>query len=397
MTAINPKSRWVYLDNNATTRVDERVLDVMLSLLRENFANPSSVHPLGASAADAVRTARRKVASLIGAVHEKEIIFTSGATESNTTAILSALETQSPRNEVVVSAVEHPAVLSLCAHLESTRDIRVHRIGVDCNGILDIDAYLAALNKNTAIASIQWANNETGVLFPVAELAVQAHRCGALFHTDAVQAAGKLPIILSQSAIDMLTLTAHKMHGPKGIGALYVRSGAPFAPLFHGGRQERGRRAGTENVAAIAGFGEAAALAEHSIPQQMPRITMLRDQLEREILRLIPGLLVVGAKSLRLSNTSNIAFEGAESDIVLLLLEHAGIIASSGSACASGSMEPSHVLRAMKVPFSHLRGSVRFTLSRQTVESEIDSLIDALPDIANELELRTHPMEVACD
>ncbi|MHB1795939.1 MAG: cysteine desulfurase NifS [Acidobacteriaceae bacterium] len=388
---------WVYLDNNATTRMDARVVDAMLPLFRENFANPSSTHALGVAAAEAVRVARRQIQSSIGAAFDREIVFTSGGSESNTAAILSALETQAGRNEIVTSAVEHPAVLSVCAHLQRTARAKVHRIPVDRNGNLNIETYRLALSARTALVSIQWANNETGVVFPVEMLASMAHMAGALFHCDAVQAAGKLAIHVQSTLIDMLTVSAHKMHGPKGIGALYVRNGVQFAPLIHGGRQERGRRAGTENVAAIAGFGAAAELAAQALPHEMPRVVRLRDRLEREILRLVPGAIAIGNKCDRLPNTFNIAFEDVEADSILFLLERASIAASSGSACAAGSMEPSHVLRAMKVPFSHLRGAVRFSFSRENTESDVDRVLSVLPQIADELHARSQPLEAAYD
>ncbi|MHB1743226.1 MAG: cysteine desulfurase NifS [Acidobacteriaceae bacterium] len=388
---------WVYLDNNATTRMDARVVDAMLPLFRENFANPSSTHALGVAAAEAVRVARRQIQSSIGAAFDREIVFTSGGSESNTAAILSALETQAGRNEIVTSAVEHPAVLSVCAHLQRTARAKVHRIPVDRNGNLNIETYRLALSERTALVSIQWANNETGVVFPVEMLASMAHMAGALFHCDAVQAAGKLAIHVQSTPIDMLTVSAHKMHGPKGIGALYVRNGVQFAPLIHGGRQERGRRAGTENVAAIAGFGAAAELAAQALPHEMPRVVRLRDRLEREILRLVPGAIAIGNKCDRLPNTFNIAFEDVEADSILFLLERASIAASSGSACAAGSMEPSHVLRAMKVPFSHLRGAVRFSFSRENTESDVDRVLSVLPQIADELHARSQPLEAAYD
>ena len=388
---------WVYLDNNATTRVDERVIEAMLPVFRDNFANPSSAHVLGRSSAEAVQVARGQVRSLIGAAFDKEIVFTSGGSESNNTAILSALETQTGRDEIVISAVEHPSVLAVCAHVERSGRAKVHRIPVDRNGNLDINAYGRVLSARTALVSIQWANNETGVIFPVEMLAAMAHRAGALFHCDAVQAAGKIAIDVQSADIDLLTLTAHKMHGPKGIGALYVRNGVRLAPLIHGGRQERGRRAGTENSAAIVGFGVAAELAAQAFPDEMPRLAGLRDRLERETLRLVPGSLAIGDRSNRLANTLNIAFEDAEADSVLLLLELASIAASSGSACAAGSMEPSHVLRAMKVPFSHLRGAVRFSFSRENVEADVDRVLSVLPQIADELQARSAPLEAAYD
>ncbi len=388
---------WVYLDNNATTRTDARVVEAMVPVFREQFANPSSTHALGAAASGAVRTARRQVQSLIGAARESEIVFTSGGSESNNAAIFSALEAQAGRDEIVTSTVEHPAVLAVCAYLERTGRAKVHRIPVDRAGNLDLEAYRAALSERTALVSIQWANNETGVVFPVEMLAAMAHEAGALFHCDAVQAAGKIAIDVQTAEIDMLSISAHKMHGPKGAGALYVRHGVRLAPLVHGGRQERGRRAGTENTAAIVGFGVAAELAAQAMPQEMPKIAQLRDRLEREILRLVPGSILIGDRSNRLPNTLNIAFEDLEADAILLLLDRACIAASSGSACAAGSMEPSHVLRAMKLPFAYLRGSVRFSFSRENSEQDVDRVLDVLPQLVSDLQALSAPKEVACD
>jgi cysteine desulfurase len=397
MTESVPASGWVYLDNNATTRMDPRVVEAMLPFFREQYANPSSTHALGAAASSAVRAARHQVQSLIGAARESEIVFTSGGSESNNAAIFSALETQYGRDEIVTSAVEHPAVLAVCAHLERQGRAKVHRIPVDRAGNLDLDAYLSALGSRTALVSIQWANNETGVVFPVALLASMAREAGALFHCDAVQAAGKIAVDVQAAKIDMLSISAHKIHGPKGAGALYVRHGVRLAPLIHGGRQERGRRAGTENTAAVAGFGQAAELAAQALPQEMPRVVLLRDRLERDILRLIPGSRVIGdnagVAAHRLPNTLSIAFEDLEADSILLLLDGAFIAASSGSACAAGSMEPSHVLRAMKVPFSHLRGAVRFSFSRDSSEKDVDRILDVLPQFVNKLQTLAVPME----
>jgi len=390
-------SKWVYLDNNATTRVDPRVVEAMLPLFREGFANPSSTHALGLAAASAVQAARGQVRSLIGAAFEKEIVFTSGGSESNSTAILSALETQAGRNEIVISAVEHPSVLRVCAHLEQTERAVVKSIPVDGNGNLNLEAYRRALSAKTALVSIQWANNETGVIFPVEILAAIAHQAGALFHCDAVQAVGKTSMDVQRAGIDMLTVSAHKLHGPKGVGALYVRNGVRLIPLILGGRQERGRRAGTENSAAIAGFGAAAELAAQALPHEIPRIARLRDRLEQETLRLVPGTILVGDPRNRLPNTLNIAFENAEADAILLMLERGSIAASSGSACAAGSMEPSHVLRAMKVPFSHLRGAVRFSFSRENTEADVDRVLNVIPQISDELRARSAPMEAAYD
>ncbi len=394
----NDRTRaWVYLDNNATTRTDARVVEAMLPIFREQFANPSSTHALGVAASGTVRTARRQVQSLIGAARESEIVFTSGGSESNNAAIFSALETQVGRDEIVTSAVEHPSVLAVCAYLERMGRAKVHRIPVDRAGNLDLEAYRAALSEKTALVSVQWANNETGVVFPVQVLASMAHETGALFHCDAVQAAGKIAIDVQTAEIDMLSISAHKMHGPKGTGALYVRHGIRLAPLVHGGRQERGRRAGTENTPAIVGFGMAAELAEQALPLEMPRIALLRDRLEREILRLVPGSILIGDRDDRLPNTLNVAFEDLEADAILLLLDRASIAASSGSACAAGSMEPSHVLRAMKLPFGYLRGAVRFSFSRDSSEQDVDRVLDVVPKLVNDLQALSMPKEVACD
>jgi cysteine desulfurase len=388
-------NRWVYLDNNATTCVDAHVVEAMLPFFRAQFANPSSMHGLGSASAVAVENARGQVKSLFGAERNSEIVFTSGGSESNNTAIYSALETQTGRDEIITTAVEHPAILAVCAHLELTGRAKVHRIPVDRYGNLDLEAYQKALSEKTALVSVQWANNETGVIFPVEMLALMAHECGALFHSDAVQAAGKIVIDLRMTEIDMLSVSAHKFHGPKGIGALYVRHGVRLAPLIHGGRQERGRRAGTENTAAIVGFGTAAELAAQTMAWDMPRISLLRDYLEREILRQLPSAISVGDRNNRLPNTLNIALEDIEADSILTMLDRASIAASSGSACAAGSMEPSHVLRAMKVPFSHLRGSVRFSFSRENTDSDVDRVLHVLPQVVSTLEAQSLPMEAA--
>jgi cysteine desulfurase len=397
MTEMLAPGQWAYLDNNATTRTDQRVVEAMLPFYRENFANPSSMHDLGQAAADAVRVARIQICSLLGAGRESEIIFTSGGTESNNTAILSALETQQARNEIITSFVEHPAVLAVCAHLEQTGKARIHRIPVDWNGSLKLDAYRAALSEKTALVSMQWANNETGVLFPVETLAAMAHEVGALFHCDAVQAAGRVALNVQNAKVDMLSISAHKMHGPKGIGALYLRNGVRLCPLIQGGRQERGKRAGTENTPAIVGFGVAAELAAHALRHEMKRVELLRNRLEREILRRVPGSLPIGYRSDRLPNTLNIAFEEIEADSILAILNRASIAASSGSACSTGSMEPSHVLRAMKVPFSHLRGAVRFSLSRENSNEDIDRVLEVLPQAVRDLQALSAPMEAVYD
>jgi len=371
----------VYLDNNATARMDPEVLAAMLPYFTEHFGNPSSQHGFGAAAGEAVKAAREKVQALIGAQHSHEVIFTSGGTESDNAAILSALETQPGKSEVIVSAVEHPAVLAAVQHLEKLRGIVVRTVPVDGKGRLDLYAYRAALGPNTAIASIMWANNETGTIFPAAELAGMAHEAGALFHTDAVQAAGRVSIDLKSTAIDMLSLSGHKLHGPKGIGALYVRKGVRFSASIRGGKQERGRRAGTENVPGIAGLGKAAELASARLASQADRVSALRSRFEAGVLTRISGCFVAGDTANRLPNTSNIVFDCALGEVILTELNKAGIAASSGSACASGSVEPSHVLRAMKVPYTAALGAIRFSFSHENTPAEIERVLDVLPAI----------------
>lgn len=375
--------RPIYLDNNATSRTDPSVVAAMLPFFSEQFGNASSAHAFGSDVAQAVKEARRSVQGLIGAAFDHEIVFTSGGTESDNAAILSALAVQEGRDEIVTTAVEHPAVLSLVEHLARC-GIRSHLIPVDRRGRLDIEAYRRALGPRTAIASVMWANNETGTVFPVEFLAKMARSAGALFHTDAVQAVGRMPIDLSAAEIDMLSLSGHKLHGPKGIGALYVRKGTKFKPLILGGPQERRRRAGTENVPGIIGLGKAAALAAAQSEQDRAHIAALRDRMEHGILRL-GHCMVLGDVKSRLPNTSNIAFEHLEGEAVIHHLNRAGIAASLGSACASGSMEPSHVLRAMSVPPQALRGAIRLSLSRETTADEIDCVLDVLPNILSKL------------
>jgi cysteine desulfurase len=371
----------VYFDNNATTRVDPRVVAAMLPYFTEYFGNPSSKHALGAHAGIAVKRARDQLAALIGAEHAHEIIFTSGGTESANAAIMAALEASPRRREIITSAVEHPAVLSLCAWLEKNKGIRVHVIPVDRQGQLDISAYRAALSDRVAVVSIMWANNETGVVSPVADLAELAKEVGALFHTDAVQAVGKWPIELKSTAIDMLSLSGHKLHAPKGIGALYVRSGFRFKPQIKGGQQERGRRAGTENVPGIVALGMAAELAAAQMADEDIRVRGLRDRLEREILARVPHCVAVGARADRLPNTSSIAFSFVESESIVMLLDRAGIAVSMGSACSTGSFEPSHVLVAMKVADNAVRGGVRFSLSRDNTDADVDRALEVIPGV----------------
>lgn len=379
----------IYLDNNATTRADPAVVAAMLPFFTEQFGNASSTHAFGRDVAEAVKAARKTLAALLGAAFDHEIVFTSGGTEADNTALLSALATQEGRqdgrNEIITTAVEHPAILSMVEHLEATGRARIHRIGVDALGRLDLDAYRQALGPRTALASVMWANNETGTLFPVAELAQMAHAAGALFHTDAVQAVGKIAIDLKATEIDLLSLSGHKLHGPKGIGALYVRKGTPFAPLIRGGPQERRRRGGTENVPAIIGLGKAAELALAQMADTTTRVRELRDRLEQGVLQQVGRCRVLGDVQNRLPNTANIAFEQIDGEAVIHRLNRAGIAASLGSACASGSMEPSHVLRAMAVPAEALRGAIRLSLSRETTRDEMDQVLQLLPAIIFDL------------
>lgn len=376
----------VYLDNNATTRTDPRVVAAMLPCFTDMFGNPSSPHAFGQGVAEAVRGARRRVRALLGARHDQEILFVSGGTEADNTALLSAVATAPEgRREIITSAVEHPAILATLAHLERSCGVRVHLIGVDGRGRLDLDAFYAALGPRTALVSVMWANNETGTLFPVADLARAAHAAGALFHTDAVQAAGRIPVDLSTTEIDFLSLSGHKLHGPKGIGVLFVRKGIPFRPLILGGHQERGRRAGTENVAAIVGLGVAAEIAVMGMAGEGASIASKRDRLERALTALVPGCQVNGDTAARLPNTLNLAFDCVDGEALQSHLGRAGIAVSTGAACASGSSEPSHVLKAMALPVWALMGAIRLSLSRETTDAEIDRVIALLPPIVARL------------
>ncbi len=374
----------VYLDNNATTRVDPLVRDEMMPFLDEEYGNPSSMHSFGAGVSRALDLARSRVAALLGAERESEIIFTSCATESDNTAIWSALQAYPDRHEIITSAVEHPAILQLCSFLEE-RGYVIHRVPVDSHGRLDLDFYASCLSDRVALASVMWANNETGTVFPVPELARMAHEKGILFHTDAVQGVGKLPICLKDTCIDMLSFSGHKIHAPKGVGALYVRYGVRFRSFMKGGHQERGRRAGTENAASIAALGRACELASQGLNRMDTEIRRLRDRLEQGILSQVPRCFVTGDPENRTPNTSNIAFEFVEGEGILLKLDREGIAASSGSACTSGSLEPSHVMTAMKVPFTAAHGTVRFSLSRFTTQEEVDYVVSKVPGIIADL------------
>ncbi len=374
----------IYLDNNATTKVDPQVVDAMLPFFTEQFGNPSSMHSFGDQVGRAIKQARQHIQQLLGAEQESEIVFTSCGTESDSTAILSALKAQPERKKIITTNVEHPAVLNLCDYLKK-EDYRVHHLHVDNKGRLDLEEYEELLDSKTAIVSVMWANNETGTLFPVEQMAEMAHAKGVMFHTDAVQAVGKIPLDLKNTKIDMLSLSGHKLHAPKGIGVLYLRRGTRFRPLLRGGHQERGRRAGTENTASIVGLGKAAELALEHLAQENTFVKTLRDRLEKGLLDSIPNCFVTGDPSNRLPNTCNIAFEYIEGESILLMLNKEGIAASSGSACTSGSLEPSHVMRAMEIPYTAAHGSVRFSLSRYNSLAEIDKVIAVMPKIVANL------------
>ncbi|MBG0775813.1 MAG: cysteine desulfurase NifS [Desulfovibrionaceae bacterium] len=374
----------VYLDNNATTRVAPEVLEEMLPYFSDLYGNPSSMHRFGGQVGRKLAEARERLANLLGA-QPSEILFTSCGSESDNTAIRSALLARPDKRHIVTTRVEHPAVLSLCTHLEKREGYSVTYLGVDSEGRLDLDEYKAALTKDTAVAAIMWANNETGVIYPVEEMAAIAAEHAVSFHTDAVQAVGKVPMDLEKSAITTLALSGHKLHAPKGVGALYVRKGTPFRPFLIGGHQERGRRAGTENTAGIIGLGKAAELAGANIGHENTAVRALRDRLEEGLLAAVPSSVRNGAKEPRLPNTTNISFGYVEGEAILLLLDELGICASSGSACTSGSLEPSHVLRAMGVPFTFAHGSIRFSLSRYTTAENIDYVLDGLPGVIENL------------
>jgi cysteine desulfurase len=373
----------IYFDNNATTQVAPEVYETMQPYFTELYGNPSSMHTFGGQVGIRVREARERVAALLGC-DPGEIIFTSCGTESDSAAIHGTLAAVPHKRKVITTRVEHPAVLAVCRDLE-THGYMVVELGVDKLGRLDLDELEEQLDDDTALVTIMAANNETGVIFPVEQIAQMVTSRGITFHTDAVQIVGKVPLNLAKSAINLLSLSGHKLHAPKGVGVLYVKKGTRIAPFLLGGHQEGGRRAGTENVPGIVGLGKACELAARHMDDENTRVKALRDKLEREILRSCPDSRVNGDRNNRLPNTTNISFEYVEGEAILLLLDRYGICASSGSACTSGSLEPSHVLRAMGVPFTAAHGSIRFSLSRYNTEDEVDFTIDKMPDIINRL------------
>ncbi|MCK5114505.1 MAG: cysteine desulfurase NifS [Phycisphaerae bacterium] len=373
----------IYFDNNATTKVAPEVVDAMTPFFKDYWGNPSSMHTFGGQVKEHVDTARGQVASLIGA-DPSEIIFTSCGTESDNMAIRGLAETVDTPPHIVTSKVEHPAVLAMAQHLTRKKGTLVE-LKVDSQGHLNLDELRDSITDDTTIVSLMWANNETGVIFPIDEIAEIVKAAGCIFHTDAVQAVGKIPIDVSKTPVDMLSLSGHKIHAPKGVGALYVRKGTKLNPLLWGGHQERGKRAGTENVPYIVGIGKACELAAAHIDEYDTKVRAMRDRLEAGILETCPDAVINGDCENRLSNTFSVGFKHVEGEAILLMLDDLGIAASSGSACTSGSLEPSHVLRALGVPFTYIHGSTRFSLSRYTTDADIDYALEKIPGVIERL------------
>ena len=380
--------RRIYLDHNATTPLDPRVLDAMLPLLKEDYGNPSSLHWFGQRARAAVEEARSSVAALLGA-EPAEIVFTASGSESDNMALRGvAAQAKAPRGGVVCSAIEHHAVLNTAkAMREEGRPVGIARVGE--SGVLDLDDLAAKVDDATAVVSVMLANNETGALQPVAEATRIARAAGALVHCDAVQAAGKIAVDVRSLDVDLLTLSAHKLYGPKGVGCLYVRRGTRMAPLVRGGGQERNRRAGTENVAGIVGFGAAAVLAREGLDAEAARLAALRDRLEARLLA-IPGARRNGDGP-RLPNTANVSFEGAEAEDLVIALDLEGIAVSTGAACAAGGVEPSHVLRAMGLPPERVQSSLRLSLGRATTEADVARATDVIGAVVARMRRPTAP------
>lgn len=376
----------IYLDNNATTKVAPEVLDAMMPYFKEEYANPSSIYEFAKNSNHAVRDARGIIKDFINASNEKEIIFTSCGSESANTAIQGVLNMNKNKRHIITTKVEHPCVLNLYQTLEK-QGYKVDYIGVNSNGELDLAQLEESINYDTALVSVMYANNETGVIFPIEKISeiIKKKNKETKFFVDAVQVAGKIPIDVQATGIDLLGISGHKFHAPKGVGALYVNSKTLITPLIIGGHQERGKRAGTENVPYIVGMAKAAELASDSLKYELSEVKRLRDKLESGILKKVFNARVNTSISNRVPNTTNIGFEYIEGELILLHLSDLGICASSGSACTSGSLEPSHVLRAMNVPFTAIHGSIRWSLSRYTTEKEIDYVLDVLPGIINKI------------
>jgi cysteine desulfurase len=375
--------RTVYADNNATTQVAPEVVEAMAPFFKEYYGNPSSMHYLATPSEKAIKQAREKVARLINA-DPAEIVFTSCGTESDNAAIRGALAALPNKRHIITTRVEHPAVRNLCQYL-GKNGYRLTELSVDKLGQIDLDELRETLDDDTAVVSIMWANNETGVIFPIEQIAEMVKSRGAVFHCDAVQAVGKIPIDVKHVNIDLMSISGHKLHAPKGIGVLYIRKGTYFVPLLMGGHQEQGRRGGTENVPYIVGLGKAAELALDNLEAEQKRVKGLRDRLENELLEKALDASVNGDRMHRLPNTTSISFKYIEGEGILLLLSAEGIAASSGSACTSGSLEPSHVLRAMGVPFTRVHGSIRFSLSRYNSEEDVSYIVEKMVPIVRRL------------
>ncbi len=376
----------IYLDNNATTKVDEKVLEAMMPYFKEEYANPSSIYNFSKKASNALKESRGVLKDFLNAKDEKEIIFTSCGSESANTAIKGVLNYNKAKKHIITTKVEHPCVLNLYQTLEK-QGYKVDYIGVNSNGDLDLEQLEAAINSDTALVSVMWANNETGVIFPIKKISeiIKSKNPETKFFVDAVQAAGKIPLDVQDMGIDMLGISGHKFHAPKGVGALYVNSKTLITPLIVGGHQERGKRAGTENVPYIVGMAKAAELAQDALKYETTEVKRLRDKLETTLLKRIYNARLNTGVSNRVPNTTNIGFEYVEGELILLHMSDLGICASSGSACTSGSLEPSHVLRAMNVPFTAIHGSIRFSLSRFTTEKEIDYVCEKMPQIIEKI------------
>ena len=374
----------IYFDNNATTRVAPEAIEEMQPYLTELYGNPSSIHGFGSQAARKIQQAREHVAALMGVSDPVEVIFTSCGTEGDNAAIRGILESNPKKRHIVTTQVEHPAVWDFCQHLEK-KGYRVTWLGVDEKGTLDLDKLRDSLCDDTALVSVMAANNETGVIFPIEDIGKIVKARGIPFHVDAVQTAGKIPLNLKDSSVDLLTISGHKFHGPKGVGALYIRRGITFRPFIVGGHQERNRRSGTENVTGIIGMGKAAELALANLGKESKKVKALRDRLERLLLASCPGVRVNAHREKRLPNTSNMSFEFLEGEAILVLLDEYRICASTGSACTAGSVEPSHVLRAMQVGPNWIQGTVRFSLSHYNTEREVDFVAEKMPGILQRL------------
>ncbi len=374
----------VYTDNNATTKVADEVIEEMLPYFGELYGNPSSMHTFGDKVGKKIKQARQRVADLINADPE-EIIFTSCGTESDNSAIYSAINANPEKKHIITSNVEHPAINNLYKQLQKTKGYKVTFVPVNKKGLLDLDLLYKSMSDDTAVISLMWANNETGVMFPIEAIAKKANEKNILLHTDAVQAAGKVPIDVKKNGVDMLSLSGHKIHAPKGVGVLYIKKGLKFSPFMIGGHQEEGRRGGTENSTSIIGLGKACELAKETLPIMDTKVRELRDYLQNQLLEKIPSSSVNGDLEQRLPNTLSIGFDAVEGESILLMMDREGICASSGSACTSGSLEPSHVLMAMEVPYKSAHGSIRFSLSHYNTKQEMDHIISVTPPVIKKL------------